>query len=483
MNTASLAHIEQFVIEGLGHQSYSLTDPGHGTTAIVDPRRDIEVYLQASSRDHTRITHILETHLHNDYISGARELAARTGATIIASALDPLHYDHRAVREGEQIAVGDLSLQVLQTPGHTPEHVSYLLTEPGQSSPSALFSGGSLLVANAGRTDLLGQAMTLTLTRQQYHTLKRLLDTLSGQVRVYPTHGTGSFCQSRNGEAKRTTTIAQERLVNPAALARSEEDFVQHQIAGYAEYPSYYRFMGPTNREGPTILGGIPTPVPLSPEQVNERRLKGMPLIDGRDREAFARLHVPGSLNIELDGTFGTYTGWTVPFNVPLMILIENEPGRREAVVQLLRIGYERVEGFVDGGIQAWQAAALPTSQLKSIDLEALYQRWSRREPGIILDVRRTDEWKSGHIPDALHLPVGNLAQRLQDLPQDQPILTICQTGYRAQLAASMIAATGREVMVVRDGMDLWHQRGWPTRQEDDEEHNLLPRSHKHEHA
>lgn len=472
MKTA-VAHIEQFVIEGLGHQSYSLTDLSRGTTAIVDPRRDIEIYLQASSQAHTRITHILETHLHNDYISGARELAMRTGATIVASALDPLHYDHHAVREGEQITVGDLSLKILHTPGHTPEHISYLLTEPGQSNPSALFSGGSLLVANAGRTDLLGPAMTLTLTRQQYQSLRRLLDSLPGQVYVYPTHGTGSFCQSSSGDAKRVTTIAQERLVNPAALASNEADFVQRQMAGYAEYPTYYRFMGPSNREGPTLLGEIPAPAHLSPEQVNARLQKGVPLIDGRKREAFARQHVPGSLNIELDGTFGTYVGWTVPFNVPLMILIEDEPGQREAVVQLLRIGYEHVEGFVDGGIRAWQAAALPTSQLKSIDLETCYQHWLHREPGFVLDVRRTDEWKAGHIPGALHLPVGELAQHLPDLPQDQPIFTICQTGYRAELAASIIAATGREVIAVRDGMDLWKQRAWATTQEVDEEHDL----------
>ena len=458
--------IEQFVIEGLGHQSYCILDSESGTAAVVDPRLDTDVYLQAAQRAQARITHILETHIHNDYITGSRELVARTGATIYASAVDPLHYEHQPVREGDHFNVGSLSFTALATPGHTPEHVSYLLHEPGEKAPSALFSGGSLLTANAGRTDLLGKELMLTLTRQQYHTLRRLLDTLPGQVRVYPTHGAGSFCMSTSSDSARSTTIAQERLVNPAAVAKDEGEFVQRQIAGYSEYPSYYRYMGPTNKEGPRILGAIPTPPPLSPQEVQERMRSGVPLVDGRWRETFAREHVPGSLNIELDSSFSTYVGWTLPFNVPIMILIEDEDRRREAVVQLIRIGYERVEGYVDGGIQAWKAAALPTGQFPSMDIETLYKRWSPRscrEPFVVLDVRRSDEWRDGHIPGALHVHIGDLAQRINELPRDQPIVTLCRTGHRAEIAASMIAASGREVIAVREGMEEWIKRGWPS--------------------
>jgi hydroxyacylglutathione hydrolase len=455
--------IEQFVVEGLGHQSYCILDTESGTAAIVDPRRDVDVYLQAAQRTQARITHILETHIHNDYITGSRELVARTGATIFASAIDPLHYEHQPVGEGDRFTVGSLSFTVLATPGHTPEHVSYLLHEPRKEAPTALFSGGSLLAANAGRTDLLGKEMILTLTRQQYHTLRRLLEMLPGQVRVYPTHGAGSFCLSTGSDSARSTTIAQERLVNPAAVAKDEDEFIQQQIAGYSEFPTYYRYMGPTNKEGPTVLGALPTPPPFSPQEVQERMHGGMPLVDGRGRDAFAREHVPGSLNIELDDSFATYVGWTLPFNVPLMILIEDEDGRREAVVQLIRIGYERVEGYVDGGISAWKAAALPASQFASLDLETFYGRWSRREPFMVLDVRRSDEWREGHIPGALHIHVGDLAQRMHELPKQPPIMTICRSGHRAAIAASMIAATGREVIAVRDGMEEWQKRGWPS--------------------
>ena len=339
-----------------------------------------------------------------------------------------------------------------------------------------------MLAANAGRTDLLGKEMMLTLTRQQYHTLRRLLDTLPGQVRVYPTHGAGSFCLSTGSDSPRSTTIAQERMVNPAAVAKDEDEFIQRQIAGYSEYPAYYRYMGPTNREGPRVLGTLPTPPPFSPLEVQERLRMGMPLVDGRRREAFAREHIPGSLNIELDGSFGTYAGWTLPFNVPLMILIEDEDGRREAVVQLIRIGYERVEGYVDGGIQAWKAAALPVNQFEEIDLETFYKRWSRHEPLVVLDVRRSDEWREGHIPDALHIHVGDLAQRVHELPKDQPIATICQSGHRAEIAASMLAATGRKVIAVRSGMEDWLRKGWPSSTSVDGS-TMPPTEHDHTHT
>ncbi len=459
--------IEQFFLEGLGHQSYFVTDEQSGIAAVVDPRRDVDVYLQAAQRAGTPITHILETHIHNDYVTGARELAAQTDAKIVASASGELAYEHQPVRDGDRFSVGRLTFGVLTTPGHTPEHVSYILYEPGHATPDALFSGGSLLVGNAGRTDLLGEAMTLTLTRQQYHSLRRLLDTLPGQVRVYPTHGAGSFCASSSGVGPvRSTTIAQERLANPAALAKDEAEFVQQQIAGYIAYPTYYKYMHDINKNGPRILGSLPTPPALSPSTVQAYRRRSIPLVDGRNRETFAREHIPGSINVELDSSFGTYVGWILPFNVPLMLLIEDEQGRREAVVQLIRIGYEQVEGYVDGGIESWKAAALPTSQFPSIDIETLYKRWSQHEPFTIVDVRRSDEWNEGHIPDSLHLPLGDIPLHLDLLPTDQPLAVMCRSGHRAEIAASMIAATGREVIAVRGGMPDWTNRSFPTNME-----------------
>ncbi len=460
--------IEQFFLEGLGHQSYFVAEEQSGLAAVIDPRRDVDIYLQAASRAGARITHVLETHIHNDYISGWRELAAKTGAKIIASDGDPLVYADQSVREGDRLAVGEAAFQVLHTPGHTPEHVSYLLYEPGSETPSSLFSGGSMLVGNAGRTDLLGPAHTLVLTKQQYATLRRLLDTLPGQVRVYPTHGAGSFCMSTTSAPARTTTIAQERLASPAALAKDEEDFIRRQTAGYIAYPTYYRYMHDANKYGRAILGSMPVPYTLSVAAVQEQLANGMRLIDGRSRGDFAREHIPGSLNIELDSQFSTYIGWLLPYNTPLMLLVEDEKGRREAVVQLIRIGWEDINGFVDGGVSSWKTAALPTEQFELIDVDVLYKRWSQRTNLTVIDVRRDDEWKEGHIPGALHLHIGDLPQHLDEVPRNQPIALICRSGHRAEMAASMIAATGREVIVVgKGGVPDWAEHGFPVATEE----------------
>ena len=454
--------IEQIFLDGLGHQSYIVTDATSGMAAVVDPRRDVDVYLDAARRTNTRITHILETHIHNDYVTGARELAAQTGAIIVGSVQGQLAYDHLPVQDGDRFNVGELAFQVMATPGHTPEHVSYVVYEPESTTPYAVFSGGSMLVGGAGRTDLLGEGMTLTLTRQQYSSLRRLLDTLPGSVLVYPTHGAGSFCVASAVSSSRATTIGQEKLISPAAQATSEADFVQRQIAGYTVYPHYYRYMHDINQAGPRILGDLPDLAALAPQVVQERMRAGIPLIDGRTRDAFAREHVPGSLNIELDSSFGTYVGWLLPFNVPLMLLIEDEDGRREAVVQLIRIGYEQAQGYLEGGISAWKAAALPVGSFERIDIDTLYKRWTQHSGMAIVDVRRDDEWREGHIPDALHLHIGELPQHLDEVPRNRPVTVICQSGYRAEIAASMIAATGREVIAVQGGVPDWKDRGLP---------------------
>jgi hydroxyacylglutathione hydrolase len=454
--------IEQFFLEGLGHQSYLITDEQSGFAVVVDPRRDIAVYLEAAQRTGAHITHVFETHLHNDYVTGACELAASTGATLVASALAELNYPHVPINNGGRLAVGTLSFGAIATPGHTTEHMSYTLYGPDSATPEALFSGGSLLVGNAGRTDLMGEAMTLTLTRQQYHSLRHLLETLPAQVRVYPTHGAGSFCMATGAASGRSTTIAQERLINPAILAKDEDDFVRQQLAGYVAYPSYYRYMRDINKNGPRILGKLPQPPALSPHSVQQRMQQGVPLIDGRQRDAFAHEHIPGSINIELGSSFGTYAGWVLPFNVPLMLLIEDEQGRREAVVQLIRIGYEQVEGYLDGGLASWKTAALPIESFPYIDAETLYQRWSHHEAMTVVDVRRADEWREGHIPDAVHLPLGDLPQHLDRLPKNRPVAVLCHSGYRAQIGASILAAHDYEVIAVRGGMSDWLERGYP---------------------
>ena len=480
--------IEQFALDGLGHQSYLVVDERTGMAAVVDPRRDVDVYLEAAQRHGARITHILETHLHNDYVTGARELAARTAASsqngeeviVVASAEAPPAYAHQAVRDGDRLALGAVTVAVLATPGHTPEHVSYATYEPGSDTPHALFSGGSMLVGGAGRTDLLGAAQTETLAHQQYHTLRRLLEMLPATVLVYPTHGAGSFCVAGDVSASRHTTIGQERLASPAVHARDAEEFTRQQLAGYGEYPSYYAHMRPINQAGPRVLGTLPEPPALAPAAIQTRMGTGVPLVDSRGREAFAQAHVPGALHIELDPSFGTYAGWLLPFNAPLLLVVEDIAGQREAVLQLIRIGYEQVEGTLHGGITAWRAAGLPTGAFARITIPELHARWEGSDPPAILDVRRDDEWREGHIPGAQHIHVADLPRRVAEVPEGRTVAVVCASGYRASTGASILAAAGRDAIAVQGGVPGWLRRGYPSVTPKDEPDSL---SHQAEHA
>jgi hydroxyacylglutathione hydrolase len=445
--------IEQFFLDGLGHQSYLITDESAHLAAVVDPRRDIDIYLHATDAADAQITHVFETHVHNDYITGARELRDRTGATIINATSAGLGYEHQGVRDGDRITVGSLTFAVLATPGHTPDHVSYAVYEAGSDKPAAVFTGGSMLVGNAGRTDLVSPGMTLTLTRDQYHSLRRLLDTLSDDVLVYPTHGAGSFCGSTmSGPATRHSTIGQERLASPVAHVEDEEQFVRQQLAGYGVYPAYYRYMGDINQSGPRILGSLPNLTPLAPPQVRHHLDHGVPLIDGRGRRSFAEQHIAGALNIELDESFGTYVGWLLPFNKPLMLLVEDASGRKEAVAQLVRIGYEQLRGYLNGGMSAWTGAGYPASSFAVATIDDLRGRWQRNEGLTLLDVRDATEWNEGHIEGAQHIHIADLLSHLHEIPRDQPVATICRSGHRASMAASIVSSLGIETLAVQHG-------------------------------
>ncbi len=474
-------YLQQFFLGGLGHQSYVIGDPVTKAAAVIDPRRDVDLYLQAAHDAGYHITHIFETHVHNDYITGAREIAARVRAQIVTAASAGVAYEHLGVRDGDQVRVGELVFTVLATPGHTPDHLSYAVSEGANLAPVAVFSGGSMLVGSAGRTDLVSPGMTLTLTRAQYHSLQRFLDTFADDVPVYPTHGAGSFCGATMAEAPaRMTTIGQERRTSPAALAADEAAFVRQQLAGYNVYPHYYAHMGGINQQGPHILGEVPALVPLAPADIQQFLEHGIPLIDGRPRAAFAHEHIPGSINIELDESFGTYVGWILPFNKPLTLLVEDDFGRTEAAAQLVRIGFDQARGYLAGGIAAWQHAGFPTEHYAALDVDAFYQRWQREELAV-LDVRDAREWASGHIPGAQHIHIGDLMHHLNELPLDQPIATICRTGHRAEMAASIIAALGREVIAVQQaGMPEWLARGYPAVAAPGPEPLALAASHAH---
>jgi glyoxylase-like metal-dependent hydrolase (beta-lactamase superfamily II)/rhodanese-related sulfurtransferase len=439
--------LEVLVTSGLGDNSYMLASGGEAL--VVDPQRDVDRYLDAARAKGAKITAVLETHVHNDYVSGAVELRDATGAEIIGPAAAGYRFPHRGVSEGDEIALGKVRLTAIETPGHTPEHVSYLIYQEGADAPAAVFTGGSLMVGGAGRTDLLGEELTDRLTRDQYRTLRRL-SSLPDTVEVLPTHGAGSFCGAAPGRKERTSTVGEERRLNAALAAPDEDAFVRQQLSGLLAYPSYYRHMAPINLAGPRVLrGSFEKPAGLSPDEFERRIEAGAWAVDGRWRVQFARAHVPGSINVELADSFGSYVGWVVPFGQPVVLVLP-EPKKdslAEAVAQLVRIGYERVEGYLASGVEAWRAAGRPVRSYPVAGLEELCRAYRSGRPPQVLDVRQRTEWDAGHIEGSRHLFVGDLPERVGDLPAGADTWVICATGHRASLGASLL---DREEIPVR---------------------------------
>ena len=396
------------------------------------------------------IRYVLETHVHNDYVSGALDLKEATGAEVVAAARGRYAFPHRKVAEGDELKLGGLRLLTLETPGHTPEHVAYLVHDLHSDDPVAVFSGGSLMVGGAGRTDLVGDDQTEELTRAQFRTMQRLAK-LPDSVRVLPTHGAGSFCGVGGPRTKdRVSTIGEERTRNPALTASSEEEFVRDQLSGLLAYPLYYRHMAPINRTGPTPLGQLREPRPLSAEQVAKPLERGVWAVDARSGSDFARAHIPGAVNVELADSFGSYVGWVVPFNDPLLLVVPEpeDVSLEEATVQLWRVGYERIQGYLAGGMDAW-AASFPVSSYGVAGLEELCQAYRSGEAKHILDVRQKREWDRGHIPESRHIFVGDLGGRIDEVPRDGEVWAICASGQRSAIAASLLDREGIPVRLV----------------------------------
>jgi glyoxylase-like metal-dependent hydrolase (beta-lactamase superfamily II)/rhodanese-related sulfurtransferase len=453
---------ELFVTPGLGDNSYLLVSGDEA--AVIDPQRDAWRFLAVAEAQKLRMRYVLETHVHNDYVSGALEIRAAARAEIAAPARGRYEFPIRGVAEGDELHLGGLRLVAWETPGHTPEHLAWLVYESGLPDPVAVFSGGSLIVGSAGRTDLLGAGLTDELTRAQFRSLRRLA-ALPRAVQLLPTHGAGSFCTASVPSMERTTTIGAELAQNAALAPRDEDAFARQQLAGLRAYPAYYAHMGPLNRAGPRVLGRLPVVPPLAVEVVARRLEAGSWVIDARAREAFAAAHVPGSLNIELDAMFGTYVGWLTPFDSRLVLVLP-EPGSGalgEAVTQLIRIGYERVEGYLEGGLDAWQSSGRPARAYPVASVDDLCRAYLDGTPIRVLDVRQQGEWDAGHVPGSLHIHLGDLPGRLADVPRDREVWTACASGHRASIAASLLDRAGIPARVVgKGGVPEWLARCYP---------------------
>ena len=453
--------IEPFVDEGLGNSAYLVGSHAAGTAMLIDPLRDVDRYRYAAERHSVRLTHVLDTHLHNDFISGARELAAQIGARVAISAAAGLGFEHHPLSEGDVLPLGAAEVRVLATPGHTPEHLSFLLQPAEGDTPAALFSGGALIVGGAARTDLLGHDACVPLAHQLYHTLHHKLLTLPDDVAVYPTHGAGSFCAAP-ASSQRTTTIGRERRANRLAQTRDEDAFVALALSGLPSYPVYYRHIRPINQRGPRVLGGVPVLAPLSAEDVQSHVERGALVLDVRPRLTFAAGHLPDAYGIELDAPLVTWAGWTIPFGAALVLVAADEAARQDAVRQLIRIGYDNLLGYLEGGLEAWARAGLPVAATTSISAAELRQRLRAGQPLTVLDVRQNDEWEAGHIPGAIHIENGRLAWDRLPLAPDQPIAVQCASGARAMLGASLLARRGfTNLLQVEGGFEAWEREGF----------------------
>ncbi|HEY7483543.1 MAG TPA: MBL fold metallo-hydrolase [Streptosporangiaceae bacterium] len=449
--------VEVFVTPGLGDNSYLVVSGDEAL--VVDPQRDAWRFARTAQARGAAIRAVLETHVHNDYVSGGHELRAATGAQIIAPAKGRYEFPHRPVDEGDEVLLGDLRLAAMATPGHTFEHISWLAHDG--DAPVAVFTGGSLLVGSAGRPDLLGDAYTDELARAQYETLVRL-SALPDTVQVLPTHGAGSFCVAAMPTTQRTSTIAAERAENPLLSAAGYDDFHTELCSELMAYPAYYAHMAPLNRAGVPVLGGVPDVPAISARTLAEQRDRGAWVIDARDRDAFAKTHIPGSLNIELNSGFGSYVGWLLPFDAPLVLVLPEpyQASLTEAATQLLRIGWTQVRGHLEGGIDAWdgELRSYPTA-----GVEELCAAMQRGDDLLVLDVRQELEWNWGVIPGSRQIFVADLPSRLDTLPHDRPVWVICSNGHRAAIAAGLLDRAGIPVRLIgAAGVTEWRRHCEP---------------------
>ena len=438
---------------GLGDRSYLVHDGA--VAVVVDPQRDTGRMLAAAEAAGVRITHVLETHIHNDYVTGGLALAGQTGAGYLVAAAEDVSFARTPVRDGDRIPAGSMSVSVLHTPGHTPGHLSYVVSGDGDR-PAAVFTGGSMLYGAVGRTDLISPEQTEQLTRAQYRSVRRLAAELPGEAAVYPTHGFGSFC-SATPTSGTSSTIGHERRVN-AALTAGEDAFVKELIAGLGAYPRYYAHMGPANRSGPRLPDLAP-PAPADPAELRRRIDAGEWVVDLRSRAAFAREHVSGTVSIELGDPFATYLGWTIPWGAPLTPVGDSPAQVADAQLQLSRIGIDQIERMGAGR----PADLAPDGRLASYritDFAGLAAAW--HQPGIVvLDVRRPDEWQAGHLDRAVHVPFWELAQRAGEVPAGQ-VWVHCASGFRASIGVSVLDRAGRDVVHVDDDWPRAAQLGLP---------------------
>jgi len=452
--------VQQFFVKGIAHSSYLLG--GTKTCAIIDPRRDVQIYIDAAKEMGFKITHILETHLHADFISGQLELAEKTGASIYAPKSGRCSFKHTGVSEADTFAIEDMKITVLETPGHTPEHISYAVTDLSRGSdPVAVFCGDTLFVGDVGRPDLFPN-IAQELATKLYTSLHEKLLMLPAYCEVYPAHGAGSLCGRAMG-AKRTSTIGYEKKYNAALRIKNKKQFIASLTTNMPPAPDHFSRCSAVNGKGPVLAGKLPAFALLEPHQFSKRaKQKNTLVLDIRPYGSFSGGHVPGAYHIDFRMNFATFAGWILPPLAGILLVAETPGQAQDAVLWLRRVGLDKVVGYLDGGMFEWAKAALPLAHVPLLSAAELYKKIQKGAVVTLVDVRAQREFESSHIKGAFNIPVPELRTRYKELNPRAPVAVICSTGQRSSLGASLLKQRGfQEVYNAAGGMTAYSAAGY----------------------
>ncbi|HWY58538.1 MAG TPA: rhodanese-like domain-containing protein [Terriglobales bacterium] len=458
-------YFEQFYLGCLAHASYMLASQGEAV--VIDPQRDVDIYLKAAEEHRVKIGHIFETHLHADFVSGHKELASRTGAKIYIGAQAGARFAHIDVQDGFELRVGKIVLKILDTPGHTPESICLVVVDEEKSTqPWAVLTGDTLFLGDVGRPDLSKTHTPPELAGMLYESLHHKLLALADEVLVYPAHGAGSLC-GRNMRAERSSTIGTERLTNYALQINSKEEFIRQLTANLPTRPEYFLQDADINREGASALSDLTELPSISAAELKSMLDEGFVALDVRPGDQFAGGHVPGAINIALSGQFASWAGTVLGLSVrPVLIADSPDEQVSEARLRLARVGIEDVLGYLKGGIEAWKQAGFALAELPQITVSVLRDRL-RDKASQVLDVRREPEWHAGHLEGAAWWPLDNFKISPPEIDRDRPVAVHCKSGYRSMIACSLLRRAGfQNVTNVIGGFDAWLQANLPVQTE-----------------